>query len=243
MSVHLVDWSRVDRLIFVAPHLRRLARAAVPVLRGVPTSVLPNATLLADIPRTKVPEAARTLALIGWGQAVKDPLYALEILGRLRLSDDSWRLLLVGNPFPEHDRTRSEAYRDRVQERLARADLAGAVDLVAWTPDLTELFSRVGFILSTSLRESFHISLIQAAASGAVPVVRDWPVVAAYGGPSSFLPKDWVIRTPAEAAARILDYADPARRSEAGEVASHWVRKRYDWGRVARSYDDVLLGR
>ena len=68
----------------------------------------------------------------------------------------------------------------------------------------------------------FRSGLIEGALSGAVAAVRDWPIMAPFGGPASFLPDRWVGQTPADLAARIRPvmadqavWADERRRCRA----------------------------
>ena len=66
-------------------------------------------------------------------------------------------------------------------------------------------------MLSSSVRESFHMGLVEAVASGALPVVRDWPFFP--GAARTLFPPDWVVDSPAEAAA-----ADPGAHGGRGHV-------------------------
>jgi glycosyltransferase involved in cell wall biosynthesis len=97
-------------------------------------------------------------------------------------------------------------------------------------------------VLSASSRESFHVALVEGAASGAVPVVRDWPLVARYGGPRAIFPRSWVVPDAAAAAARVLATSgDPATRAEHGAQARAWVAGRWTWERVAPLVERSLL--
>ena len=42
-------------------------------------------------------------------------------------------------------------------------------------PDVAAWLRRIGFVLSTSDDESFHVAPAEGMASGAVPVIRHWP--------------------------------------------------------------------
>jgi glycosyltransferase involved in cell wall biosynthesis len=237
---HLVDWARVDDLVLVSAPLDGLLTAVAPLADRPRRHVLPNPVPLAELPTTKDPRADRTLAMIGWSSPVKDPLFALDVLARLRREDPSWRLLLLGGTFPASQRARSILYQRRFEERLRDdLELAAAVDM----PGHVEQVARpdYGFILNTSLRESFAVGAIQGTASGAVPVFRDWPVVARYGGPRSIVPEEWVVEDVQGAVDRVLCFADPARRAEEGARARRIVLDRYDWAACAGRYDKLLV--
>ncbi len=234
---HAVDWHAVDDLVFVSEHLRALGTAVLPLPPTTRVHVVGNLVRLDRFGTDKTPQAARTLALVGWAQTVKDPAWALDVLEALREHDSAWRLLLVGRDFPDSLTARAWEYRYRVEERLASPALAHAVVRTGHVSDLPPLLRDVGVILSTSLRESFHVGLFEGVASGALPVVRDWPLTSRWGGPSGFVPPGWVVRTPQEAAERILAAGD--RRAAVAEAIT-WARVRYDQAVLAPALDVVL---
>jgi hypothetical protein len=81
------------------------------------------------------------------------------------------------------------------------------------------------------VRESFHLGLVEGAASGAVPVVRDWPYFP--GAVRALFPADWVVDSPRAAAERVLAVtADEETWRKAGAVASGHVIGRWDWDDV-----------
>jgi len=70
--------------------------------------------------------------------------------------------------------------------------------------DMPAALTEVGVVISSSVRESFHLGVVEGAASGAVPVVRDWPFFAGRKASARALfPAGWVVGSPAEAAERI----------------------------------------
>ena len=96
---HLVDFSRVDDVIFVSGHLRDLVTAAVPGLTsgGPRLHVIANAMDLQRFAREKDPDARFTLAVVGVKAVAKDPRWAVEALRHLRTQDDRYRLILFGD--------------------------------------------------------------------------------------------------------------------------------------------------
>jgi glycosyltransferase involved in cell wall biosynthesis len=118
------------------------------------------------------------------------------------------------------------------------------VELVGHTDDVPDALRRIGVILSTSVRESFHCALVEGAASGAVPVVRDWPFFAGYPHSARTLFwEDWVVATPEQAADRVRRFNESAEtwREEGGRAQS-LVLDRWDWHALAPGLDAVVLG-
>ncbi|WP_337918588.1 glycosyltransferase family 4 protein [Actinopolymorpha pittospori] len=240
---HMIDWSRVAEVIFVGDHVRRLLENAVPELAAVPgRHVVPNEMRLERFGLPKRPGAERTLAMVGWAQRVKDPLWTLDVLSQLRATDPRWRLLLIGRDFNARAHAGAMAYREEFRERAAADDVRDGLVYVDYTTDLPEVLRDAGFVISASRRESFGVGAVEGAASAAVPVVRDWPIYASYSGARSIFPAEWVVERPEEAVERILAFADPERWAMEGAAARGHVVKNFDWSVVEPQFRTVLLG-
>jgi glycosyltransferase involved in cell wall biosynthesis len=170
---------------------------------------------------------------------VKDPHWALEVLSRLRSVDPRWRLLLIGRDFAESQIVSGYRYRDAYRARAAGDDVReGIVDL-GYITDLPEALREVGFILSSSRREGNPVGIAEGAASAAVPVVRDWPMAAPYGGASRVFPADWIVADPVVAAQRVLAFDDESW-VRAGHAARDYVVANLDWSVVAPRYLEIF---
>jgi glycosyltransferase involved in cell wall biosynthesis len=241
---HMMDWSRVSDLIFVGAHVRDFMLRAIPTMaRAGQVHVLPNEMRLARFAQPKRPLAAWTIAMVGWGQKVKDAAWALEVLSRLRAIDLRWRLMLIGRDFADSQTISGARYREHFRERIQRDDVRDGVVYVAHTDDLPEVLRDAGFVLNSSLRESFGVGLCEGAASAAVPVVRDWPLYTAYGGARAVYPSEWVVGDVDEAVRRIVEHTPEPARQEAGILAQEHVAATFDWTVVAPRYRSVLLGK
>lgn len=245
---HLVDFSRVDDMVFVSEHLRDLTATVHPRLTstyGPRLHVISNAMDLRRCQRgDKHPDTRFTLGLVGVAQVTKDPLWAIEVLRLVRDQDPRYRLMLIGKLLKPDASTAARQYHGRLQQQLAELEPAGTVIPVGQTDDAPRALEQVGVILSTSLRESFHCGLVEGAASGAVPVVRDWPFFAGKPhGARTLFPADWVVETPEEAARRVLSVTatEEAWRKDAASAAAHAVQT-WDWTTVRHRFDELLLG-
>lgn len=240
----LIDWSRVTDVVFVSEHLRRTVLEHLgDHLAGLRQHVMGNAVDIARFHGAPSASAHRTLGLVGWGQRVKDPLWALDVLAELRADDPSWRLKLIGADFPSRPTRMSErAYAAEFRERALQPDVRSAITYVGYTRQMPSHLDDVGFALSTSLRESWHIGVAEMVASGAVPVIRDWPVYRDHGGAGSLFPEDWVVQTPEEAAARIRGHADRDIWQVAVDKAREHVLKNFGSGSAAAEYRRIILG-
>jgi glycosyltransferase involved in cell wall biosynthesis len=236
------DWSGIDDLVFVSPHIRALFEASVPALADGPRlHTIANRNLLRTFDLPKHKGSGHTLGLVGWNNVTKDPQWALDLLEALREHDDRWRLRLVGHGFPRAGITGpATKYRDVL---MARIDALGdAVERPGFTTDVPEALRHIGVIVSSSRREGTHEGLLQGAASGAFPVVRNWPYVARWGGARTMVPDEWVVDTAQEGARMLLAAsADEMVFGVRQRAVAEWTVRRYDWSVVRPQLDDLLL--
>ncbi|GAA4693666.1 glycosyltransferase family 1 protein [Phytohabitans rumicis] len=244
---HMVDFSRIDDLVFVANHIRDLTTSLVPYLRdgnGPRMHVLDNAMDLKGFLVEKEPEARFQLGMVGINQVAKDPRWAVEVLRRLRAQDERYRLLLVGGEMDPDVSVATKDYLTAFRGDLAELEPSGAVRRFGSTNDVPKALAQIGVILSTSVREGCHCGLMEGAASAAVPVVRDWPFFA--GRPNSartLYPQDWVVGSPEEAAQRVLDTTGTEEAwHETGRRASAHALSAWDWSAVRHDFDRLILG-
>jgi hypothetical protein len=232
------DWAHIDDVVFVSPHIRALLTAACPALADGPRlHTIANRNVLTDYRRQKVDGAPHTLGMIGWDNVTKDAQWSLDLLEILRTADPRWRLRLVGRPFPRSGLTgAAAAYRDQLERRLDA--LGDAVQRPGHTDDVADELRHIGVIMSSSRREGTHEGLLQGAASGAFPIVRNWPYVRRWGGAATIVPEAWVDDTPQQAAERLLTTPDLA---QAAAATAEWVVKHYDWSVVRPALDTLLL--
>lgn len=242
--IHLIDWSVVDNLVCVSDHLRDVVtRLLGDRLGWTTTRVVPDAVDRSRIPTEKSLGHRRHLLMVGWAPRVKDAKWALEVLALLRATDPSWHLTLVGpGPAPRNACGSSAEYTRHLRDRLTGSDVSGSVDIVPQTRDLAPHWSAAGFVLNTSRRESFALALVEGAASGAVPVVRNWPIFAGLDGARRHFPSDWVVDTVEEAVERIHSSAEATEWARTSASARTVVRERFLAQRPAHTLADIVLG-
>lgn len=236
--VHLVDWRGVDRVLATTPALASLLRDLTGRFGAPePALVLPYRPDLAAAPHPKGADARFTLGMVGWGRQVKDPHFALDLMER----DERRRLVLIGPGFAQSGPGALRPYADSLRQRLADPALASRIDIVGRTDDVPAHLAKVGVILSSSRREGWHLGLIEGAASGAVPVVRDWPLLASRDGARTTHPAEWVVQDLDEADARVADLADPVVWERASVRARAQTLQRYDAAPIAQTYRRLIL--
>lgn len=137
--------------------------------------------------RLRCNEARYTLGMTQYASVNKDPVMALKILKKLRETNCRWQIRLAGKPFnfligEEHEKAYIAEFNTLVLE------LGDAVKIDGFQTNMESWYSKIGYILSLSHREGSHESLIEGMQSGALPVIRNWPMVYSFGAPQEIYP-------------------------------------------------------
>jgi glycosyltransferase involved in cell wall biosynthesis len=234
---NLVDIKAIDQVVCVSRHYARLCRERV----GWPAGkvvVIPNAVDAAQLDRRKLEGARHHLGLIGIVPARKRLDLALDVLEELRRRDDRYLLFIKsGMPWDHWWVWREAGERAHYTTALRRiqrsALLRGAVVFDEAGPDVPAWLRRVGFVLSTSDDESFHVAPAEGMASRAVPVLRHWP------GAETIYDMRWIHRTPADMAQAIAAM-DDGRWRQAGDLAHEQAAGAFALDKVRGSWVDLL---
>ena len=176
----------VDGAIFIADHIQKIFYKTCEGASKYShrDTVIQNIRDLKHGSPSRRNETERnTLCLLGYSKRNKDPLLALDILESLIKDDPAWRLKLIGDPWPDKLRESDKDYFTRFQDKMTC--LNEHITVVPFTYEALEELKKIGFILSTSLREGSHEAVVEGMSVGCIPVVRSWPQVQRFGGPQN----------------------------------------------------------
>jgi glycosyltransferase involved in cell wall biosynthesis len=228
----------VSQVVCVSRHYERLTREQT----GWPEAkvvTVPNLIDVAQLDRPKLDGARFHLGLIGIVPSRKRMDLALDVLEELRREDDRYLLFIKsGMPWEHWWVWQNPAEREHYASALRRVQrsplLRGAVVFDDAGPDVAAWLRRVGFMLSTSDDESFHVAPAEGMASRAVPVVRHWP------GAETIYDMRWIHRSPADMAAAIAALADEADWRRAGDEAHAQASAAFNLLRVCETWRGLL---
>lgn len=232
-----INIDRVDRVVCVSSVYEAITveRTGWPANK---VSSVGNAIDFNDLHRPKTATAPFTLGLAGIVPFRKRPDRALDLLQTLRESDDRFTLRIRGRMPWEYSwewqkGLQRNAYMEFFQE-VARRRLEEHVVFEDFGPDMGGWLRRIGYVLSPSTAESFHLVVAEGMASGAVPVVWDRP------GAGDIFGEEFIVRDTKEAVSRILCLtSDPVAHASTTRSAAAAVR-RYDIPHVGASWLALL---
>lgn len=233
-----MDIDAVDQVVCVSPHYAQLTRETL----GWPADkvvTIPNWVDLLQFDRPKYPGARFHLGMIGIAPSRKRMDLGLDVLEELRATDERY-LLFVKTRMPweywwiwKHDAER--AHFEDIFRRIQTSDLLrGAVVFDAYGGDVAAWLRKIGFVLSTSDDESFHLSPAEGMASRAVPVIRDWP------GAQTIYADEWIYSTPGEMALAVLAHRSAPAWDQAALRGYEQIRAGYSLDGVCSLWERVV---
>jgi len=235
-----VKIGNVDQVICVSDHYAKLTREHTG-WPGAKVISVPNPLDVSQLDRPKLDGARFHLGMIGIVPSRKRLDLALDVLEELRRDDDRYLLYVKsGMPWEHWWVWQNPAEREHYSTALRRVQrsplLRDAVVFDDAGPDVAAWLRRIGFMLSTSDDESFHVAPAEGMASRAVPVIRDWP------GADTIYDRRWIRATPVDLAASIAAFGSDEVWRAAGETA-HEQARAFELGAVCRSWHQLILGK
>ncbi len=197
------NWENIDHISYVSEFIRREGQKAF----GFPfekTSVIPN--LLDEskfTPKKKTGDARYTLGIIGVAPARKRLDRALDLLEALLAEDDRYCLRVKGkHPLDYGWLLKREDELDYYRNVFERINSSPKLrHKVLFDPpgdDVNAWFTMVGFILSPSDFESFHMAIGEGMLTGSMPVIWGWDGAAEIWG------REWLVSNVGAAKEKVL---------------------------------------
>jgi len=160
-----IDWSKVDRLMFVSPTLLEFANRKFPDLSKTVCQAIPNGV---DIIKHTIPEDKsynKKVAFVGYMNYKKGPQLLLNCFQAIYDYDPTFEFYIAG----EHQDERIHLWFSGLQNLLPFT-----INWDGWQENMPDYLKDKDFVINTSLFESQCLSLQEGMASGVIPLVHAW---------------------------------------------------------------------
>ncbi len=227
------NWENIDHISYVSEFIRKEGQSVF----GFPdekTSVIPN---LLDknkfTPLRKTGDALYTLGMIGVSPSLKRLDRAIDLLESLLKEDSRYCLRIKGRNPLGYDwllkRDEELQYYKNIYHRINNnPQLQYKVIFDPSGDDVNDWLSMVGYIISASDFESFHMAVGEAMLTGSIPIIWDWQGAAEIWG------EEFIVSSVEDAKNRVLS---PNKYSEADLIKK---LDRYGSMNVSRSWGQLL---
>jgi len=187
-----IDWTVIDYLVFVAPHIREIVKRHIPDIEDrVCTKVIYNGVDFERIEPNEVLSPHDIAVVANIADHKKNPPLILQIMAALIKHDPRYRLHIAGALSDE----RYKIYLEHMAKAMGIAD---NILYYGFIKDMDTFWKGKGVILSTSIHEGHPLNVIEGAARGLRPVIHNF-----YGAEDMY-PKGWLYNTVGEAAELIV---------------------------------------
>lgn len=173
------DLENIDQIIVVSPYMLELFHKKF----NLPRSKLKSISNMIDTEPLDQPknvvEIHFNLGICGILPKRKRPDKAIDILEKLYQQDKRYKLFIKSKK-PEDlpwlmSRPEEQQYYEQLEKKIQTSPARDRIIFDPHGDDMAEWFRKIGYILSTSEFESFHLTPLEGMASGTVPVILDWP--------------------------------------------------------------------
>lgn len=126
----------------------------------------------------KMSDSKYNLGIVGVCPSRKRLDRAINILEKLVEKDNRYKLYIKGKKPEEYEwlmkRESEKKYYDEIYSQIEEKGLKDNVIFDGHGSDMNEWFRKIGYILSTSEFESFHMAPAEGMATGCVPIIFNW---------------------------------------------------------------------
>ena len=230
----------IDSLICVSPLYVDRTRAST-AWTDTAFRVIPNAVDLMDLRRSKEPDHRFRLGLVGIVPMRKRLDRALDLLEELLQEDSRYTLHVRGRmpweyPYEWKKPFQREAYLE-IFDRIGRSPaLRDAVVFEPFGPDMASWLRKIGYVLSPSSDESFHLAPAEGMASGSVPLFWQRP------GVDDIFSNRWTRETTSQVRAFVSALnSSPEAFAEESRAAAEYVQ-RFDMRSTGEQWLEEIFG-
>lgn len=183
--IQKVEWSNVDKIIFVAEHIRQYVINNSNSLKTSKTVVIPNG-IDTDKFSFKKRNKGFNIAYVGYINFKKGPMLLLHTFKSIHDKDKRYKLYIAG----KYQEPRYELYFKQMAEEMGLSD---SIIFEGWQDDVSRWLEDKNYILCTSILEGNPVGLMEAMARGIKPVIHN------FVGARNMYPADYIWNTIDEA--------------------------------------------
>lgn len=203
-----INWENIDKVIFVANHVKENAIKNCDDLKYISSKVIPNGIDLTKY-KYKIRKNGFNLVFAGFFNYKKNPVLAIQILKKLIQINEKYNFYWVG-------KIQDERMFNYINYMLKEMHIEENFHFDDWTNNIDSYLEDKNFFLSSSIHEGYGVAILEAMAKGIKPVIHNFYKAI------EFYPNDLIFNTIDDAVNLILkdDYDSEKYRKFVEENAS-----------------------
>jgi len=233
---HKFTLQNINKIISISPFVYREFHKKLNIPKEKMT-IIYNVIDSEGLNKKKIDDSKYNLAILGICPSRKRLDKALDLLESLWNKNKNYKLYIKGASPKDlgwlWKRENERKYYEKVFERINNSDWKDSVIFEQWDTDISNWFSKIGFILSPSDFESFHLAIAEGMASGSVPIIFNWD------GADELYPNEFIFNEVNQAS----DFIDSIVNSELSISESYikeFVANRYDKKIICKQWKNLI---
>ncbi|WBW96623.1 glycosyltransferase [Oceanirhabdus sp. W0125-5] len=186
----------------------------------------------------KTKDAGYNIGLLGYCPKMKGLDKAIDIFEKLWLKDKKYKLYIKGKHPSEYSwlwkRKDEREYYEGVFKRINQSKWKASVRFEPWSSDIFNWFTKIGFILSVSEFESFHLAIAEGMASGSIPIIYNWE------GAEEIYPKKYIFKNTEEACLLIDKIRKVDGLNSLQKYVGKFARERFDKKIICIKWEEII---
>lgn len=168
------NFNNINKIIAVSPYIYEEFATKINIPRSK-MQVIYNYVDCNYFDQPKVNGCEYNLGIVGICPKIKRLDIAIDIFEKLWEKNSRYKLYIKGNHPKEYkwlwNRKEERKYYEELFNRIENSIYKSNIIFDGYGKDLDKWFTKIGYILSTSDFESFHLSVAEAMASGCIPII------------------------------------------------------------------------
>ncbi len=163
--IYQVNWSNVDKVIFVAEHIKRFVLSKIFIPQDK-VYVIPNGI---DLSKQEYKERKKgfNIAYVGYINFKKGPMLLLHAFKKIFDTDNRYKLHIAGT-FDE------ERYRLYFNQMIKEFGLEKNIIFYGWQKDINKWLEDKNYLICTSVLESQGLGIMEAMSKGIRPLIHNF---------------------------------------------------------------------
>ncbi|WHY33821.1 glycosyltransferase family 4 protein [Cytobacillus firmus] len=200
------------------------------------TKMIYNVLDASKLDKPKI-NAKYNLGIIGIAPKMKRLDLALDLLEKLWMTDHNYKLFVKGKKPEEYPwlwrKDTEREYYEELYLRIERAPWKSAVIFDGFG-EIDEWLQKIGFVLSTSDFESFHLAPSEGMASGAIPLILKWD------GSETIYKEDYLYDDIDAFANRIIEINKMESSSALRKEVKEYARHQFDIKKIGKQWEELI---
>lgn len=163
--IYQVNWSNVDKVIFVAEHIKRIVLSKIFIPQDK-VYVIPNGI---DLSKQEYKERKKgfNIAYVGYINFKKGPMLLMHAFKKIFDTDNRYKLHIAGT-FDE------ERYRLYFNQMIKEFGLEKNIIFYGWQKDINKWLEDKNYLICTSVLESQGLGIMEAMSKGIRPLIHNF---------------------------------------------------------------------